>query len=174
MAEKHLEGRTVIVTGAGRGIGRAIAVALADAGADVAVNDTTAAALEPVTGELRERGTRVCAVAADVADPGAVRDMVADVEARLGPVSVLVNNAGFLRPTAFSQIPVAEWNAVIAVNLTGTFLCSQAVLPAMQAARWGRIVNMSSTRRQERQHRRRCALHRSQGRRARPHTPSSK
>lgn len=145
MAEPALHGRTALVTGAGRGIGRAIAIALAEAGADVAVNDVADAALEPVVAQLREMGTRVYAVPADVADAADVRRMVEDVHGQLGPITVLVNNAGLLRPTPFAQIPVAEWEAVLDVNLKGSFLCAQAVLPDMQAAGWGRIVNMSST-----------------------------
>ena len=145
MAVRALEGRTALITGAGRGIGRAIAAALADAGADVAVNDVSADALEPVVAQLSGQGTRVCAVAADVADPEDVLRMADEVHGQLGPIAVLVNNAGLLRPTPFAKIPVAEWRAVIEVNLTGTFLCSQAVLPHMQANGWGRIVNMSSS-----------------------------
>jgi NAD(P)-dependent dehydrogenase (short-subunit alcohol dehydrogenase family) len=71
--------------------------------------------------------------------------MVADTAAALGPVGVLVNNAGLLRPTRLVDIPEHEWDAVIDVNLKGTFLCSQAVVPGMQAQGWGRIVNLSST-----------------------------
>jgi NAD(P)-dependent dehydrogenase (short-subunit alcohol dehydrogenase family) len=145
MAQRSLQGRTALVTGAARGLGRAIAAALATAGADLAVNDISADALDPVADELRGQGARVCTVAGDVSDARDVERMVGQIHDALGPVSVLVNNAGLLRPTPFAQIPLAEWQAVLAVNLTGTFLCSQAVLPDMQRQAWGRIVNMSST-----------------------------
>lgn len=145
MVERTLDGRVALVTGAGRGIGRAIALALAEAGAGVAVNDLAPDGLKSVAEELRHRGAQVCAVAGSVAAEDDVHRMVAEVDDALGPVTVLVNNAGLLRPTPFAQIPVEEWHAVLEVNVTGTFLCAQAVLSGMQAAGWGRIVNMSST-----------------------------
>jgi NAD(P)-dependent dehydrogenase (short-subunit alcohol dehydrogenase family) len=140
-----LANRVALVTGAGQGMGRAIAVALADAGASVAVNDLSTDRLTDVVRDLRERTDAVFPVAANVADRAEVGRMVADTAAALGPVGVLVNNAGLLRPTRLVDIPEDEWDAVIDVNLKGTFLCSQAVVPGMQAQGWGRIVNLSST-----------------------------
>jgi NAD(P)-dependent dehydrogenase (short-subunit alcohol dehydrogenase family) len=126
-------------------MGRAIAVALAEDGASVAVNDVTAEAVVAVAEELRTKGVDAMAVPADVANAEHVRDMVARVANELGPVGILVNNAGLLRPTRFQDIPEDEWTSVIDVNLKGTFLCSQAVLTHMRDQRWGRIVNLSST-----------------------------
>jgi NAD(P)-dependent dehydrogenase (short-subunit alcohol dehydrogenase family) len=145
MGRPSLEGRVALVTGAGRGMGRAIAVALAEDGASVAVNDVTAEAVVAVAEELRTKGVDAMAVPADVANAEHVRDMVARVANELGPVGILVNNAGLLRPTRFQDIPEDEWTSVIDVNLKGTFLCSQAVLTHMRDQRWGRIVNLSST-----------------------------
>jgi NAD(P)-dependent dehydrogenase (short-subunit alcohol dehydrogenase family) len=145
MGRPSLEGRVALVTGAGRGMGRAIALALAEDGAAVAVNDVTADAVVAVAEELRTKGVDAIAAPADVANAEQVRSMVAQVATELGPVSILVNNAGLLRPTRFQDIPEDEWTSVIDVNLKGTFLCSQAVLAHMRDQRWGRIVNMSST-----------------------------
>jgi NAD(P)-dependent dehydrogenase (short-subunit alcohol dehydrogenase family) len=145
MVRPTLDGRVALITGAGGGMGREIALALAEDGAAVAVNDVTAGVAAPVVEELRKSGCAALAVPADVSNAEQVRRMAAEVTGELGPVGILVNNAGLLRPTRFEEIPEDEWAAVIDVNLKGTFLCSQAVLAQMRAQRWGRIVNMSST-----------------------------
>ena len=145
MSTRGLEGRVALVTGAARGMGRAIALALADAGASVAVNDLRADSLAGVVGALREYTDGVHAAVADVTTAVQVRRMVAEAVDALGPIAILVNNAGLLRPTRFADIGEDEWSAVIDVSLKGTFLCSQAVLPHMRGLKWGRIVNLSST-----------------------------
>lgn len=140
-----LAGRVALVTGGSRGIGRAIALALADAGADVAVNyrEQTAAA-EKVAGIVRAQGRRAIAVAADVSENAAVTRMVARVEAELGPIGVLVNNAGIALIRGLDDLTEEEFDLTIKVNLKSVFLCTRAVVPAMRACRWGRIVNISS------------------------------
>jgi NAD(P)-dependent dehydrogenase (short-subunit alcohol dehydrogenase family) len=142
---EELAGRVAIVTGAGQGMGRAVALALAERGAKIAVNDVSAERAAETLAALAAQGAGAIAVPADVTDAAAVRRMVAETIAKLGGVQLLINNAGVLRPTKVAEIAEAEWDWVIAVNLKGTFLCSQAVLPAMKAAGWGRIVNFSST-----------------------------
>jgi NAD(P)-dependent dehydrogenase (short-subunit alcohol dehydrogenase family) len=145
MTTRSLEGRVALVTGAARGMGRAIALALAEAGASVTVNDLRAETLSGVIDELRERTDGVHAAAADVTSGAQVRQMVAEAVDALGPIAILVNNAGLLLPTRFPDIGEDEWSAVIDVSMKGTFLCSQAVLPHMKSLKWGRIVNLSST-----------------------------
>jgi NAD(P)-dependent dehydrogenase (short-subunit alcohol dehydrogenase family) len=140
-----LQGRVAIVTGAGQGMGRAVARALAQRGATVVVNDVRPESAEATAAELRSFGVEALAIPIDVIDAAAVRAMVARSVDRFGAVHILINNAGVLRPTKVIDIPEDEWDWVIAVNLKGTFLCSQAVLPSMKAAGWGRIVNFSST-----------------------------
>jgi NAD(P)-dependent dehydrogenase (short-subunit alcohol dehydrogenase family) len=145
MNDRCLEGRIALVTGAAGGMGRAIALRLAEAGARVAVNDRSLDQLNDLVVELRTRNCDVLPLAADVTVARQVRAMVETVAVQLGPVGVLVNNAGVLRPTRFLDIPEDEWTFVVDVNLKGTFLCSQAVVPQMQEQGWGRIVNLSST-----------------------------
>ena len=140
-----LKGRTAIVTGAGQGIGRAVARILADMDARVVVNDLNESTAECTAGELRSSGAESIAFGADVTDAPAVQAMVDWAAHTFEGVHILVNNAGVLYPTKVVDISEEEWERVIDVNLKGTFLCSQAVLPAMQAAGWGRIVNFSST-----------------------------
>ena len=142
---EDITGKVALVTGAGRGIGRAIALALAGAGADVAVNYRAREndAAEAVR-EIRALGRRALAVRADVSSGAEVRAMVASIERELGPVAILVNNAGIARRQPLDEITEQDWNELIAVNLTSCFLVTQAVLPGMRARRWGRIVNLSS------------------------------
>lgn len=142
---EEMTGRVALVTGAGQGMGRAVAVMLAERGARIAVNDVNPEAAAAAVSELRTAGAEAIAVPGDVTDAAAVREMVAAPVAAWGGLHILVNNAGVLRPTKVADIPEAEWDWVIAVNLKGTFLCSQAALPAMRAAGWGRIINFSST-----------------------------
>lgn len=142
MSGQELEGKVALVTGAGRGIGLAIAHQLAEAGATVAINDASTARLEEAAAGF---STPVMTVPADVTKPDDVANMVGEIVGAHGSVDVLINNAGILRPTRFVDIPVDEWDAVIDVNLKGTFLCSQAVVPLMRARGWGRIINLSST-----------------------------
>ncbi len=142
---ENLSGRIAIVTGAGQGMGRSVAQALAARGATIVVNDLKAEKAEGVAAELRAGGAEAHAIVADVIDAAAVRGMIEETIARYGGIHILINNAGVLRPTKVIDIPEEEWDWVIAVNLKGTFLCSQAVLPAMKTNRWGRIVNFSST-----------------------------
>ena len=140
-----LKNRTAIVTGAGQGMGRAVARALSGLGASLVVNDLNGETAKATADALSADGAQAIAVQADVTDAAAVRDMVAQTIAHFGHIHILINNAGILYPTRVIDIPEAEWDRVIAVNLKSTFLCSQAVLPAMIKAGWGRIVNFSST-----------------------------
>jgi 3-oxoacyl-[acyl-carrier protein] reductase len=138
-------GRVALVTGAARGIGKAIALALAEHGADVAVNYRERARdAEAAAAAARNLGRRAVVVGADVSDSTAVKGMIATVERELGPIDVLVNNAGIAIRRQLDELTEADFDRTIAVNLKSAFLCSQAVLPAMCSRRWGRIVNISS------------------------------
>jgi 3-oxoacyl-[acyl-carrier protein] reductase len=140
-----LHDRIALVTGASRGIGAAIALCLAEAGAAVVVNYRERADdAEAVAAEIRAQGGKALTVAADVSRREQVRAMVARVAADLGPVDVLVNNAGIGIVRGVDDLTEEEFDITIAVNLKSAFLCTQAVLPAMRARRWGRIVNVSS------------------------------
>jgi 3-oxoacyl-[acyl-carrier protein] reductase len=140
-----LSGRVALVTGASRGIGRAIAIALGDAGATLAVNyHERAQEAGDVADMIGAAGGRAIAAGADVSVRQAVTDMVARIEAELGPVDILVNNAGIAIARGFDDLGEEEFDRTIAVNLKSAFLCTTAVLPGMRARRWGRIVNISS------------------------------
>jgi NAD(P)-dependent dehydrogenase (short-subunit alcohol dehydrogenase family) len=142
---KPLEGRVAIVTGGGQGIGRAISLALADAGASVVVAARNREAIGAVEAEIRARGGNALAVPADVTRASDIDAMVATARARLGPIDVLVNNAGIAGPTAnVEDVSEAEWDEVMRVNLTGPFRCCRAVVPEMKRRRRGRIINISS------------------------------
>lgn len=139
-----LAGRTCVVTGAGSGIGAAIAEGLAAAGAHVALLDRDGAAGRRVAERLAERGARVLAVECDIADEAAVAAAGERVRAELGPCSALVNNAGLLRAGGLDAVSVAEWNAVLAVNLTGYLLCSREFGRDMRERGRGSIVHVAS------------------------------
>jgi acetoacetyl-CoA reductase len=140
-----LSGKVALVTGSSRGIGRAIALELARSGAAVAVNhlchEEEAGA---VLAEIRAADGRAEVFRADVGDPAAVARMVARVESALGPIDVLVNNAGIARDRTLKKMALEEWNEVLRVNLSGVFHCTHAVAPSMLARRFGRIVSLSS------------------------------
>jgi 3-oxoacyl-[acyl-carrier protein] reductase len=140
-----LSGRLVLVTGASRGIGAAIALRAARAGADVAVAyHEQADEAGAVADQVRSLGRRAATFAADLADTGQARAMVARVHDELGPIHGLVNNAGIMPQSAFLDISDAEWNEVLSTDLTAAFACSQAVLPGMLESGSGSIVMISS------------------------------
>jgi 3-oxoacyl-[acyl-carrier protein] reductase len=142
---ESLQDKIALVTGGSRGIGRATALALASAGARVAVNYRTRAAdAEAVCTEIRSQGGHAVVVHADVSIAAQVAEMVRQVESQLGPISILVNNAGISVLQPFDQITEQDWDEVLTANLKSVFLVTQAVLPGMRAARWGRIINLSS------------------------------
>ena len=146
MTAKHdLGNHVALVTGGARGIGAAIALALAEAGAAVAVNYRERAGdAEAVVARIRAMGGRATAVAADVSQGAAVTAMVERVASALGPIDILINNAGIAIVRGVDDLTEAEFDRTIAVNLKSAFLCTQAVLPAMRARKWGRIVNITS------------------------------
>jgi 3-oxoacyl-[acyl-carrier protein] reductase len=137
--------RVALVTGGSRGIGRAVAISLAEAGAAVAVNyREKSAEAEAVAKAIRDKGGRAVAIAADVSKTAEVARMVAAVERELGPVDVLVNNAGIGIIRSVEDLTEEDFDVTIAVNLKSVFLCTQAVIPGMRQRKWGRIVNISS------------------------------
>ncbi|HJQ59498.1 MAG TPA: SDR family NAD(P)-dependent oxidoreductase [Vineibacter sp.] len=143
--QPDLHSRVALVTGASRGIGKAIALAMAKAGAAVAVNYVSRAAeARQVVDTINAGGGRAISWAADVSDSRAVAGMMRQVEAELGPIDVLVNNAGVGIARGLDDLTEADFDRTIAVNLKSAFLCTQAVLPGMRARRWGRIVNITS------------------------------
>ena len=140
-----VQGKIALVTGGSRGIGRATSLALAGAGAKVAINyKTHFADAEAVCAEIGSQGGQAVAVQADVSITAQVDGMVQQVEDQFGSVAVLVNNAGITRPQPLHEITERDWDEVLAVNLKSVFLVTQAVLPGMRAAKWGRIINLSS------------------------------
>jgi 3-oxoacyl-[acyl-carrier protein] reductase len=140
-----LSGRVALVTGASRGIGKAIAIALAHAGADVAVNfHSQSAAADSVCKQIQSLGRKCIAVQADVSKSADVDHLIKTVEKELGPVTILVNNAGIAKLLPADQVTEEIWDEYLRVNLTSVFLVTQRVLPGMRAARWGRIINLSS------------------------------
>ncbi len=141
----RLSERVVIVTGGSRGIGRAVCLAFAREGARVVVAGRKAETCQQVVAEVEATGGRAIAVRADVSSEADVKAMVDTARERFGHVDILVNNAGVNLPyTRVSDLGLDDWNRVVATNLTGTFLCSRAVLPYMMAQGHGRIINVSS------------------------------
>jgi gluconate 5-dehydrogenase len=140
----RLDGQVAVVTGGAGGLGAAIARGLAGAGAAVGVADVNAAQAKRVADEIAGAGGRALALEVDVASMESVRRMAAEVEARLGPVDVLVNSAGITHRAPAVDFPEAEWHRVIGVNLTGVFLPCHVIGRGMVARRRGRIVNIAS------------------------------
>jgi 3-oxoacyl-[acyl-carrier protein] reductase len=137
-----LDGRVAIVTGGAQGLGRAFATRLSADGAQVVVADRNGPKARAVAQQVAGH-----AVEADVADQASVTDMAHQVLDRFSRIDILVNNASLfstLQMRPFDEIGVEEWDAVMAVNVRGTFLCTRAVVPAMRAARYGKVVNISS------------------------------
>ena len=162
LPEMSLEGRTAIVTGAGRGIGRAIALVLAEAGADIVAAARTVAEIEATASDVRKLGRLALAVPTDVTNSSEVDALVTQSLASFGKVDILVNNAGRLLRGPVAPLPCVtlepprvsratttrttdeEWHGIIDANLNGVFYCCRAVAPHMLESRYGKIINISS------------------------------
>jgi 2-hydroxycyclohexanecarboxyl-CoA dehydrogenase len=141
---QRFEGKTVIVTGGGGGIGGATCRRFGKDGARVAVLDLNLEAAEMVAAAIRADGGQAAAIRCDITDRASVDAAVAATQAQLGPVDVLVNNAGWDLFIPFTQTAPAQWDKLIAINLTGALHMHHAVLPGMVARKAGRIVNIAS------------------------------
>jgi len=139
-----VNGRTALVTGAGRGVGAAVASRLARAGVRVVAAARTTHQVETVARALREEGREVYAETCDVSDPSSVERLLEHAQQRLGRVDILVNNAGTAMAAAVHKTTIEDWNRLLAVNATGPFMCLRALLPGMIERQWGRVVNVAS------------------------------
>jgi len=140
-----LYGKIALITGASRGIGRACALALAAAGADIAVNFLIREDQAKETLSLVEQiGKHAILAQADISQRSDVERMVGEIEHRLGPIGILVNNAGIAIQKPFDQLTEEDWDRTLAVNLKSAFLLTRAVLPGMRARGFGRVINISS------------------------------
>ena len=145
MMTGSLHGHIALVTGGSRGIGAAIVRSLAEAGATVAVNfHERAREADTLIKAISEADGHAIAIAADVSQSDAVAQMVQRVKSDLGPIDILINNAGIAIPRGLDDLSEADFDQTIAVNLKSVFLCTQAALPMMRTKKWGRIVNISS------------------------------
>ncbi len=141
----NLHDRVAIVTGASRGIGRAAALALAAEGAKVVVNYArSGTAADAVVAEIAAAGGEAAAMQADVSQADAAKSLIEDTKAKFGSIDILVNNAGITRDTLLLRMKPADWQAVIDLNLTGVFYCTQAASKIMLKQRSGRIINITS------------------------------
>ncbi|MBZ4681490.1 3-oxoacyl-[acyl-carrier-protein] reductase [Thermodesulfobacterium sp.] len=141
----ELKGKVALVTGASRGIGRAIAYQLAKDGAEVVINykGSEEKAKELAT-EIEKLGTKAYLSKFDVANPEEVQKAIKELEEAIGPIQILVNNAGITRDALFLRMKEEDWDLVIKTNLYSVFYVTKAVLPMMTKAKWGRIINISS------------------------------
>lgn len=152
---EDLAGRVVVITGGGQGIGRAYALAFGASKAIPVIADINPRAVADTVREIHAAGGRALGIETDVASAASVEAMTASTLAEFGRLDVLINNAGLYSKNAppategikrpFDQIPLEEWERYMRVNVTGAFLCARAAVPAMRKAKWGRIINTSST-----------------------------
>jgi 3-oxoacyl-[acyl-carrier protein] reductase len=142
---ESLKGKVALVTGAGKGIGRATAVALAHEGVHVGLLARTESQLQEVAQELQALGVKTAVAAADVADRAAVEAAVDHLRQALGPVDILINNAGIGTFAKFLEMEPADWEHIIQVNLMGVYYVTRAVLPGMIDRQTGDIINVAST-----------------------------
>ena len=145
MSRFSLTGKNAVVTGGSRGIGRAIALGLAEAGANVVLTyrEKRAEAEEAVRA-IEKMGRKAVALQMDVADRASVEAAAKDARGALGPISILVNNAGINKPTDFDQVTDADWDSILSTNLKGPFVCAQVFLPLLKEAKGGSIVHIGS------------------------------
>ena len=139
-----LQGRVALVTGASQGIGRECALALADGGATVAVAARNEEKLQSLVQEIEAKGGKAAAFKLDVASEDAIKSVVKAIIAQFGKIDVLVNNAGIARDQLLLRMKRADWDDVLATNLTAPYLLTQAVVSSMLKQRWGRIINITS------------------------------
>jgi 3-oxoacyl-[acyl-carrier protein] reductase len=141
---ESLQGHVALVTGASQGIGRACALTLAKAGATVALAARNEQKLKEVVAQIEAEGGKASAFRLDVASEEAIKSTVKEISAQLGKIDILVNNAGITRDTLLLRMKRADWDDVLATNLSAPFLLTQAVLSGMLKQRWGRIINITS------------------------------
>jgi 3-oxoacyl-[acyl-carrier protein] reductase len=145
MNRSSLTGRNAFVTGGSRGIGRAIALGLAEAGANVALSyREKRAEADDVVAAIEKMDRKAVALQMDVTDRASIEAAAKDARGALGPISVLVNNAGINKPTDFDQVSDADWDNILGTNLKGPFVCAQVFLPLLAAAGGGSIVHIGS------------------------------
>jgi 2-hydroxycyclohexanecarboxyl-CoA dehydrogenase len=140
-----MSARVAVVTGAASGIGLGVALRLAEAGHAVALLDRDGPGVEAAAADLTARGSRAAAYEVDVADRGALERAFAEVRTQFGPITILVTSAGIESFDAVADITAEKWDHILAVNLTGTFVCMQLAVPDMLAEGWGRMVTISSS-----------------------------
>ncbi len=140
----RLEGRVAIVTGGGGGLGKATCLAFAREGADIVIPEVNMTNVVSVSEEISALGRQCIVIETDVADGESVRDMVNMTLEKFGRIDILVNNAGIFSYTRIDECTEAEWDRMMAVNLKGPFLCSQAVMETMKTQKFGRIINLGS------------------------------
>jgi len=140
-----LQGKTAVVTGSASGIGRAIAVRLAKDGAAVSVWDLDDAGAAETARLIQEAGGQAIAIAVNAADADAIKAAADQTRAALGPITIIVNNAGITGTVPFQQLAAADWDRMMAINLKGPFLCTQEVIADMLTDGWGRIINITSS-----------------------------
>src|SRR5262245_47541266 len=142
---QDLEGKVVLVTGAGRGIGRAIALTFAAQKSRVALTGRTQTTLDAVAEEIRHTGAEALPRICDVTQKTQVERLKQEISSRFGPVQVLVNNVGIAPAASFLEMQDSLWEEVMRINLTGTYNCCKVFLVQMLASKWGRIINIAST-----------------------------
>ncbi|TDQ09839.1 3-ketoacyl-ACP reductase [Pedobacter metabolipauper] len=142
---ESIQGKTAIITGAGKGIGRAIAIALAQEGVNIGLLARTASDLQNVTEELKQYGVKTVIAAVDVSDINAVNAAVEQVKSSLGTIDILINNAGIASFGSFMELDPSRWEEIVKVNLFGAYYVTRAVLPEMIERKTGDIINISST-----------------------------